>query len=111
VHVDDGAGLGAGPEERLPVVGVDRRQVEVRRDLAEAHGPHTALRVAVHLGGGQLGVPELHDDERDEATVGVAAPLLDHPVVVGLHAEVGQLLVLGLLKVWPQNRGNDGKHI
>ena len=46
MHVDDRAGLGAGPEEGLPVVGVDAGEVEVGRDLAEADGPDATLGVA-----------------------------------------------------------------
>ena len=38
----------------------------------------------------------MRDGQRDEAATGVAAPLLDHPVVVGLHAQVREDLVLGL---------------
>ncbi len=64
--------------------------------LAEAHRPHAARRVASHLGGGQLGVPQRDEAERDQAATGVAAPLLDHPVVVGLHARQTELLVLAL---------------
>ena len=98
VHVDDGAGLGAGPEERVPVVVgvVHRGQAEEGRDLAEAHGPHPPPGVAPHLVGGQLGVPQGDEGERDQPAPGLGpAPLLDHPVVVGLHAEQGELLVLG----------------
>ena len=56
MHVDDGVGLLAGPEERVPVVIgiVDRGESEERRDLAEADRPHPALGIASHLGRGQL---------------------------------------------------------
>ena len=89
-------GLGAGREERVPVaVGVvHRRQTQERRDLAEAHGPHAALRVAAHLGRGQLGVPQRDDAQRDQPAVRLGAPLVDHPVVVGLDAQQAELLVL-----------------
>ena len=91
-------GLGAGPEEGVPVaVGVVHAgQAQEGRDLAEADGADAARRVAPHLGRGQLGVPERDEAERDEPAPRVPAPLLDHPVVVGLHAEQPQLLVLGL---------------
>jgi hypothetical protein len=80
------------------VVGVVHRgQPEERRDLAEADGAHAPLRVAPHLLGGQLGVPQRNEGERDEPALGLGpAPLLDHPVVVGLDAEQPELLVLGL---------------
>ena len=91
-------GLGAGPEEGVPVVVgvVHAGQPEEGRDLAEADGAHAALGVAPHLGRGQLGVPQRDEGQRDQPAARVAAPLLDHPVVVGLHAEQPELLVLGL---------------
>ena len=73
---------------------VDAGQAEVRRQLAERDGPHAAGRVAPHLGGGELGVPQRDEAQRDEPAPAAAAPLLDHPVVVGLDAEQGELLVL-----------------
>ena len=75
---------------------VHARQAEEGRDLAEADGADATRRVAPHLGRGQLGVPQRDEAERDEPAARVAAPLLDHPVVVGLHAEQAELLVLGL---------------
>ncbi len=69
---------------------------EERRDLAEAGGGDAAGGHAAHLGGGQIGVPQRHDHERDEATVGAGAPLVDLPVVVGLHAGEPELLVVHL---------------
>ena len=42
------------------------------------------------------GVPQRDDAEREQLAAAVAAPLLDHPVVVGHDAGLGQLLVLGL---------------
>ena len=93
-----GLRLGAGAEEGVPVVVgvVHARQAEEGRDLAEAHGAHATVRVAPHLGRRQLGVPQRDEAERDEPAARVAAPLLDHPVVVGLHAEQAELVVLGL---------------
>ncbi len=96
VHADDGLRLLARDEERVPVAGVDARQAEVRRDLAEAHGSHTARRVAPDLRRGELGVPERDERERDEPAAAVAAPLLDHPVVVRVDARFRELAVLGL---------------
>ena len=96
MHADDGGRLLARGDERVPLAGVDRRQPEVRRDLAEAHRVRTPVRVAAHLGGGQLGVPQRDDRQREQLPVGVAAPLLDHPVVVGVDARLAELAVLGL---------------
>ena len=83
----------------IPVVAgiVHGGQAEEGRDLAEAHGPDTAVCVAAHFGGGQLGVPQRDKGQRDQASLGLGpAPLIDHPVVVGLDAQEGELLVLGL---------------
>ena len=98
VHADDALGLRARLEERVPVavLVVHRRQAEERRDLGEAHRVPTTRRVAPHLFGREVRVPELDDRERDEPAVGAGAPLVEHPVVVGLHAEVRELLVLAL---------------
>ena len=94
-----GLGLLAGLEERLPVVVlvVDRRQAERERVLGERHCEAAVGRGPSHLGGGELDVPQRHHRERDEATLAVtAAPVFDHPVVVGLHAEERELLVVAL---------------
>ena len=96
VHAHDGVRLLARGEERIPLAGVDRRQPELGRDLAEAHRVHAARRVAPHLGGRELRVPQRDQRERDEAAAAVAAPLLDHPVVVRVHARLRELAVLGL---------------
>jgi hypothetical protein len=74
---------------------VHRRQPEVRRDLAEAHGPHAAVGVAPHLVGRQRRVPQRDERERDEPPAAGTAPLVDHPVVVGLDAQQGEVLVAG----------------
>ena len=60
------------------------------------HTARTPRRVAADLGGGQLRAPQRHDDQRDEAAARVAAPLVDHPVVVGPHAGEGQFVIAGL---------------
>lgn len=94
MHRDDGAGLGAGGEERVPVVGVDGGEPEVRGYLGEGDGADAAGGVAADLGGGEFGVPERDEGERDQTALGVrAAPLLHHPVVVGAHAQEGEVVV------------------
>ena len=66
---------GPGTERRSRVAPEDQR-----------HRPHAARRVPPDLGGGELGVPKRHDAEWDQPPLRLAAPLLDHPVVVGLDA-------------------------
>ena len=46
----DGLRLLARAQERIPVVGVHRRQAEVDGVLGEAHGLEAALGVAAHVG-------------------------------------------------------------
>ena len=99
MHVDRPSWSPRRPRKKGPSSGRGRARKGVRGtgDLAEAHGPHAAVGVAAHLGGGQLGVPQRNERQRDEPALGLRpAPLLDHPVVVGLDAQEGQLLVLGL---------------
>ena len=43
-----------------------------------------------------VGVPQGNEGKGDVAAGGTAAPLVDHPVVVGLHAQQGELFVVGL---------------
>ena len=52
-----------------------------------------AQATAMPVGGGQLGVPQRHDDERHQAVVGARTPLLDHPVVVRPHAGQPELAI------------------
>ena len=94
MHAEQGARLLARGEERVPVAGVDPRQVEIAGQLAERHGPDAARRVATNLRRRQLGVPEWHETQWKQAAAALAAPLVDHPVVVGAHAELGELAVL-----------------
>ena len=99
VHADRGVGVLARLEERLPVVVlvVDRRQAERERVLGERHREAALVGGAAHLGRGQLDVPQRHHGERDQPTLALAgAPVVDHPVVVRLHAEERELLVVAL---------------
>ena len=93
MHAHDRAGLGARLEEGIPVTRVDARQPEMHRDLAERHRVHTTIGVAANLEGSRLHVPQRDQADRDEATARVTTPFLDRPVVVGLDARQGQLLV------------------
>jgi hypothetical protein len=76
------------------VARVDAREPEPRRQLGERDGTHAARRVAADLDGGELGVPERHQAQRDEPTVAPGTPLVDLPVVVRLDAEPRKLLVV-----------------
>ena len=98
VHAHHGGRLFASGEEGIPVPGVDRRQAQVGRDLRETHRPYASLGVAPHLGGGQLHVPQRDEAQRDQPPGGGTAPLLHHPVVVGLNTQQGQIHVGGLGK-------------
>ena len=83
-------------EERVPVAVrvVHGRQAEGIRVLGEADRVAALGGAAVDLLRRELGVPQRDDRQRDQATFPVArAPLVDHPVVVGLDAEERELLV------------------
>jgi hypothetical protein len=54
---------------------------------------HAALGIASNLRRRERGIPERHDDQRDEAALAVAAPFVDHPVVVREDARVRELAV------------------
>ena len=59
---------------------------------------HATSGVPFNLCHRQVDVPERDDDLRDQAATGVATPLFDHPVVVGLHAGEAQVLVLAFVE-------------
>ncbi len=94
VHAHHGPRLLAGGEERVPRPAVEARQPEIGGELAEGDGPHAPVGVAPDLGRGQVGIPQRDEAQRDEPAAALAAPLLHHPVVVGLDAQPGQLAVL-----------------
>jgi len=95
VHEDRGAGVVARAEERFPVAAriVDGRQAQLSGQLRERDRVDAALRVAADLVGRQPRIPQGNDLQGHQAAVGVAGPLLDRPVVVGLHARERELLV------------------
>ena len=109
VHAHDGARIRAGRPERLPVARVDRRQIDPRGAFAERNGAHAAGGVAIDLLDREVDVPQRDQTQRDEATVGAAAPFVDHPVVVGLHAQQRELFVLGVLEELPAEAGVVGE--
>jgi hypothetical protein len=65
--------------------------------------------VATNLVGGGLRIPQRDEAQRQHATTGLAAPLVVHPVVVGVHAEHGELLVLGLVEGLATETGERGE--
>ncbi len=69
--------------------------------LGERDRGHAACGDAPHFGGGEHGVPERHEPERDEPAAAVAAPFVDHPVVVRGDALQREVLVLGLEEQLP----------
>ena len=93
VHVDDGRRSPRRPGRTGPTTAgvVHRRQPQLVGVLAEAHGVAALVGAAADLLRGQLGVPQRDQRERDQPAAALtAAPVVDHPVVVGLHAERGR---------------------
>ena len=69
-----------------------------------------ALRGAsFHLNSCSNRVPEGNDDEGNQATRCGTAPFINHPVVVGLNAERGELLVFGLVEKLATEPGERGE--
>ena len=102
MHGDGGVRFLARRPERVPVAGVERREAELGRVLAEGDGVASLGRAAPYLGRGGHRVPERNEGERDQAApAGAAAPLVDHPVVVDLEAEQGEVLVGSLGEALP----------
>ncbi|CAA0118253.1 Uncharacterised protein [Mycolicibacterium vanbaalenii] len=95
MDVEDGVGVHQGLPQRSPVVVVEGRVAHRRRVLGERQRVHSALGVAAHLSRTGLGVPDHRQRHRDESRRVGPAPLLDMPVVVGLHQRQAELGVLG----------------
>jgi hypothetical protein len=54
----------------------------------------TLCRATPDLTGSQFSIPEWNNGEGNEAAIALArTPLVDHPVVVGLHAQQRQFFV------------------
>ena len=63
--------------------------------LRERDRVHAQRGEALELGDGQVDVPERHEPEGDEPARVLPAPRVDVPVVVRLHEDVREFLVLG----------------
>ena len=98
VHAHHRLGVLGRRHHGVPVaVGiVDRGEPEGLGVLRERDRRRALRRAPLDLASARDRVPQREDDQRDEAAGCRAAPLVDHPVVVGLHAEERELLVLGL---------------
>ena len=71
---------------------------ELRRDLGEADRVRALRGDALHLGDREVDVPDRDEAERDVHALRRLAPLLDHPVVVGLDAREPEFEVVALLE-------------
>ena len=95
MEVDDGARLGAGGQDGLPVTGMEGREAQLARVLAERNGLEAPGRVRLDHLRPDLGVQEPRDLARDDAVGKGPGPLLEMPIVPGAYRSHGQLLVLG----------------
>ncbi len=96
VHVEHRVGIHQRVPHRLPVVEIMEGRIPHRRGvLGERQRVHPALGVAPNLGRTRLGVPDHRQRHRNEARRIGPTPLLDMPVVVGLHQRQGELMILG----------------
>src|SRR5688572_8420291 len=81
------------------MVRVHTGQVERGWTLAEAHCVTALCCAALHFCSGEKWIPQRQNRERYQpSSVLAAAPLLNHPVVVGLDAGESELLVCRLEK-------------
>ena len=94
VQTDDGVGLLAGREEGVPRAAEDRRELQLRRELGEAHRLEPACRVGPDLAGRHRHVGEPRQLQRDDALGPVGRPHLQVPVVEGPEAGQAEVLVL-----------------
>ncbi len=100
MHAYHGRGLRTGPQQRIPPPFgiVQAWQAKLCRKFTESDSTHTTSGVSAHLGRGELDVPQRDQTERDKPATAVAAPLLDHPVVIGVHTRQREVLVLGFVE-------------
>ena len=80
----------------VPVLVVDRGQTEGRGVLRERERGRALRRAALDLRDRELRVPHRDEHQRDVPAGSRAAPLVDHPVVVGLQADEAELPVARL---------------
>jgi len=80
----------------------------VRWDLGKADGSHASGGVTTDFGGRFVGIPQWNEAQRQQGTIGVATPLLDHPIVVGHDAGFGELAILGFEKGLATEAGKEG---
>ena len=95
VQAHDDLLVAARLPERVPVVGVEARPAELRRVLREGDRVGALARRCGAPRRRAPRVPDRRQRARDEAARMGAAPLVDVPVVVGLHHRQRDVLVLG----------------
>ena len=96
MQVQRGVGFHAGLEQRVPVAGVDARKAQFFRLVEEREHVAPAGSIAANLVGGQLCVAEPGDGEWHHPVGIRTGPVLDRPVVPGLHRSEPKIMVLGL---------------
>src|SRR5437588_12758169 len=89
---------------------MNRRQLQVVRKLAESDRAAALVGDPLHFRGRELHVPQRNEAERNVHATRRLTPLLDHPVVVRLHAREPELLVVGLVErlaaeAWERGEG------
>ncbi len=101
VEADHGLGLLARGEQRIPVLGEDRRQSELGGELGEAHRLEAALGVAVDLVGPDADIGEPRQLQRDDPLGMSARPDLEMPVVPGAETGQAEFGILGAVEHRP----------
>ena len=110
MHVDDGVGVLADIENRVPVPAVNARKTNVRRTLGKRDCMGAQVGTPLDLSRSQLRIPEGHDGLRNEATNGGStAPLLDNPIVERLDLQQREVLIGCSQKSLTSEAGNRGK--
>ena len=103
MQADDGVGLLARGEERIPDPGVQAGQPALGGQLGEAHGLEAARGVAAYLLGRQLRVGQPRQLQRDDPVGVRAGPHLEVPVVPGPQHRETELGVVAL----PEHRARE----
>ncbi len=111
VHADDGLGVLGRRHHRIPVPVRDHGSWEDRavRGSPRRRRQSLPFRRIVRSPRGPDRVPQRDDDQRNESPGNGPAPFIDHPVVVGLDAQHGQILVLGLVEDLAAETGKRGE--